>query len=155
MQLKQFCFPLRSAAFALPLCLSCSIVAHAQIQGELKGRVVDASGAAITGAHVTLTQTATGVRQFTITTSDGIYDFTQLVSGRYSIAVEDRGFAAYQRDGITVATGQTVGLDLPLAVAGSDAVTVTADAALLQSQTSNIETTILGPTIRGAAAEHA
>ena len=52
------------------------------------------------------------------------------------------------RNGITIATGQTVGLDLPLAVTGTDTITVTADAALLQSQTSNIETTIPGPTIQ-------
>lgn len=148
MSLKCSARSLRTFALALPALALASSIAHAQIQGELKGRVVDASGAAIAGAHVALTQTATGIQQSTTTTSEGIYDFTQLVSGQYSIAVDGTGFAAYQRSGITIATGQTVGLDLPLAVAGTDTITVTADAALLQSQTSNIQTTIPGATIQ-------
>ena len=139
---------LRIPALAISAFTLVAGLAHAQIGGELKGRVVDPSGAVIAGAQVTLTQTATGIRQSSVTTSDGIYDFTQLVSGRYSIAVDGTSFAAYRRSGITIATGQTVGLDLPLAVAGTDTVTVTADAALLQSQTSNIGTTIAGSTIQ-------
>ena len=135
-------------ALVFSCCPLFSAAAHAQIQGELKGRVVDATGAAIVGARVTLTQAATGIQQAAITTSAGFYDFTQLVSGRYNIAVRDAGFAPYQRNGITIATGTTVGLDLPLAAAGQDTVTVNADALLLQSQTSNIQTTIPGANIR-------
>ncbi|MGI4852956.1 MAG: carboxypeptidase regulatory-like domain-containing protein [Janthinobacterium lividum] len=139
---------LRVSALALSACTLFPAASSAQIAGELKGRVVDASGAVVAGAQVTLTQLATGVRQSARTSSDGIYDFTQLVSGRYSLDVTGAGFAAYQRNGISVATGQTVGLDLPLAATGSDAVTVNADAALLQSQTSNVATTIPGVTIQ-------
>ena len=140
---------LRTAGLAALALSACSTIpAHAQIAGELKGRVVDASGAVVAGANVTLTQSATGVQQSAVTTSDGIYDFTQLISGQYSISVAGSGFAPYQRNGITIATGQTVGLDLPLAAGGRDAVTVDADAVLLQSQTSNIETTIPGHTVQ-------
>jgi hypothetical protein len=142
--------PLDSSATALALVAFTFTFStlHAQIAGELKGRVVDAAGATIAGAHVTLTQRATGVMQLAVTTSYGIYDFTQLVSGAYSLDVDSNGFAHFQRNGITIATGQTIGLDLPLAVAGSDAVTVNADAPLLQSQTSNIATTINGGAIQ-------
>ena len=48
---------LRTVALALSACTLTAPIAHAQIQGELKGRVLDASGAVIAGAHVTLTQT--------------------------------------------------------------------------------------------------
>ncbi len=148
MPLKQSLLFSRAVALAFSSSVLLPIALHAQIQGELKGRVVDATGASIAGAQVTLTQTATGIQQSTATTSDGIYDFTQLVSGQYSVAVQSSGFAQYQRNGITIATGSTVGLDLPLAAAGQEAITVNADALLLQSQTSNIETTIPGPTIQ-------
>ena len=137
----------RVSALALAACTLSPALLHAQISGELKGRVVDAFGASIVGAAVTLTQSATGIQQSTVSTGDGVYDFTQLVSGSYSVSVTDGGFASYQRNGITIATGQTVGLDLPLAAAGTDTVTVNADALFLQSQTSNIQTTIPGPTI--------
>ncbi len=137
----------RLSALALAACTLSPALAHAQIAGELKGRVTDTSGASVPGAQVTLTQTATGIQQSTVSTGDGVYDFTQLVSGQYSVAVTDSGFAGYQRNGITIATGQTIGLDLPLAAAGTDTVTVNADALFLQSQTSNIQTTIPGATI--------
>jgi hypothetical protein len=121
---------------------------HAQIAGELKGRVTDATGVVVAGAHVTLTQSATGVQQSSVTTSDGSYDFAQLVSGTYTVQVQSAGFAPFTQNGITVATGQTVGLDLSLTVGGSDSTTVNADAPLLQSQTSNIQTTIPGATVQ-------
>ena len=132
------------------LAVACTILpaAHAQISGELRGRVVDAAGATVPGARVTLTQQDTGVKQTTVTTSDGIYDFPQLVSGTYTLDVDSTGFAHYQRNSITVVTGGTVGLDLPLAVSSADSVTVNSDAPLLQSQTSNIATTIPGGTIQ-------
>ncbi|MGI4758644.1 MAG: carboxypeptidase regulatory-like domain-containing protein [Janthinobacterium lividum] len=138
----------RTSALALSACTLVPAVLYGQIAGELKGRVVDASGAVVTGAQVTLIQSATGIQQSTTTTSDGIYDFTQLVSGSYRLNVAAIGFAGYQHSGVTVATGQTVGLDLPLAAAGNDTVTVNTDAALLQSQTSNIQTTVPGRAIQ-------
>jgi hypothetical protein len=142
------CSPL--LLFTATLTFACTVLptAHAQIAGELRGRVLDAAGATLSGARVTLTQQATGVKQTAVTTSGGIYDFPQLVSGTYTLDVDSTGFAHYQRNGITVVTGGTVGLDLPLAVSSADSVTVNSDAPLLQSQTSNIGTTIPGGTIQ-------
>ena len=148
MTCKRYSLNPRLTALAIAACTVTSCTLHAQIAGEVKGRVLDPSGAAISGAHVTLTQSATGVQQEAVTTSDGLYDFAQLVSGAYALTVDSSGFARYTRTGVTIATDQTVGLDLPLAVSGADAVTVNADAPLLQSQTSNIATTIVGGTIQ-------
>jgi hypothetical protein len=138
--------PLRVAALALATCTL--PLAHAQVAGEIRGRVLDVTGGAVAGAHVTLTQTATGIQQSAASSADGLYDFPQLVSGTYSLHVESAGFATYDRRGITIATGSTVGLDAALAAAGSDAVTVNADAPLLQSQSSNIATTIASGTVQ-------
>lgn len=148
MAFKRFSLNHRLTALALAACTVTSCTLHAQIAGELKGRVLDPSGSALSGAHVTLTQIATGVTQEAVTTSEGLYDFPQLVSGVYALDVERTGFAHYRQTGITITTGQTAGLDLPLAVSGADAVTVNADAPLLQSQTSNIATTIASGTIQ-------
>ncbi|AFL90225.1 hypothetical protein Terro_4017 [Terriglobus roseus DSM 18391] len=145
--------PFRESSTRLRLCalalVACTVpAAHAQIAGELRGRVVDRTGASVGGARVTLTQTATSVQQSSTSSADGLYNFPQLVSGSYNLHVEHAGFASYDRNGITIATGGTVGLDATLAAAGSDAVTVSADAALLQSQTSNIATTIASGTVQ-------
>jgi hypothetical protein len=138
----------RGIILALAACILPNIL-HAQIAGELKGRVLDATGASVAGAHITLTQNATGVQQSAVTTSDGLYDFAQLVSGTYRIDVVSDGFKPFQQNGVSIATGQTVGLDLPLPIGGvQELVVVNADAPLLQSQTSNIQTTIQGGAIQ-------
>jgi hypothetical protein len=121
---------------------------QAQVLGELKGLVTDPSGAALAGAKVTLTQSATGVALNTQTTSAGEYDYTQLNSGVYSVSVEQPGFARLERSGVTVTTGQTVRLDMSLKVGGADqTVSVDADAPLLQASTSDIAETIPGRTV--------
>jgi len=88
------------ASIAFAACVLPSTL-YAQIAGELKGRVTDATGDVVAGAHVTLTQSATGVQQSSVTTSDGYYDFAQLVSGTYTIQVQSAGFAPYTHNGIT------------------------------------------------------
>ena len=125
--------------------LSVCSAGHAQVLGELKGRVADASGAAVIGARVTLTQAGTAAALAAVTTSDGEYDYTQLNSGVYSILIQGSGFASLERKGVTVTTGQTVRLDLALKAGSTDqTVTVTGDAPPLQAATSDIATTIPG-----------
>ncbi len=132
-------------AAAVSLASLATAAAHAQVLGDLKGRIADASGAAIANATVELTDTQTGVRQRAISTSAGTYDFPNLVSSTYRLAVEGSGFKRTEQTGITVTTGQTVGLDVTLqAGGGGETVTVTADAPPLQNSTSDIQTTIPG-----------
>ena len=120
----------------------------AQVSGSLKGRVLDTSGAAVAGAHVELKQSSTNITQSTTSTSEGYYSFSQLNPGVYQLEVTASGFQRLTRKGITVITGTTGTVDLALTV-GSDqqSVTVTADAPLLQVETSNIQTNIPGHTI--------
>src|SRR6187402_218541 len=133
--------------FLIALCLF-TRHSHAQILGELRGKITDASGASLPGARITLTQTSNGVSQALQATSAGEYSYTQLNSGTYSVSVEKPGFSRLERSGITVTTGQTVRLDLQLQVGGTgQTVTVDADAPLLQAATSDIATTIPGRTV--------
>ena len=120
----------------------------AQISTDLRGRTVDASGAAIAGAQVVAQQMSTSIVRTTITSGDGSYIFTALEPGRYRVSVTAAEFNRLVREGVTLTTGVTVGLELTLSGASSQqVVTVTADAPLLQSQTSNIQTAIPGATI--------
>jgi hypothetical protein len=56
------------------------------------GGVSDSQGAAIPGASVTLTSTATGQVRKTITDDSGQYLFPSLPIGSYSLAVEQPAF---------------------------------------------------------------
>ena len=55
------------------LCLPITMMGQAVSTGNLTGSVTDPSHAAIPGAKVTLTETATGVTQATVTNDTGRY----------------------------------------------------------------------------------
>ena len=137
-----------SRFLALCICsLSFAGFAYAQISSDLQGRVLDATGAAVPGARVELKQNATDIHQSTMSSSSGVYTFTQLVPGKYQLDVTAAGFQHMVRMGVSVLVGQTVSADLTLSPGGEQqTVNVDADALLLQSATSNIETNIPGPT---------
>ncbi|MBV9400934.1 MAG: TonB-dependent receptor [Bryobacterales bacterium] len=99
--------------------LSVAGIARAQtaaINGEIAGTVVDASDAAIAGATVSATNGATGYRQSTVTTLEGLYRLPVLPIGEYSVNVSANGFAGYERDGINLNAGSvaTVNVELQL-----------------------------------------
>jgi hypothetical protein len=121
---------------------------HSQMASELKGRITDVAGAALPSATVRVTESATRLSQTSITTSEGYYVFAHLVPGTYQIDVDVAGFRHTMRTGITLMVGQTVGVNVALPVGEQQQTfTVNADAPLLQSQTSNIQTNIPHSTI--------
>jgi hypothetical protein len=116
---------------------------HAQIASEIKGQVVDPSGAAVPNASVHLTEMRTTVHYVTTTGSDGYFDFSSLVSGRYQLNAIANGFNPFVRTGLTLGVGQTLNVDMPMPIGGTrEIVEVRGDAPLLQNATSDIQTTI-------------
>ena len=120
--------------------LAMSSPAGAQVGGSaLTGHVVDQADAAVPGATVTATAVATNVSRTTVTGEDGNYIFAGLSPGLYYVRVEVTGFRMLTREGIRLATGETVRVDLELTVGGvTEAVSVRADAPLLRSETASL-----------------
>jgi hypothetical protein len=133
-------------AFALSACLLLLATAslHSQTtNGSIQGTVTDQSGGAVSGATVTARNLDTGLTQTTTSTPAGVYSVPNLPPGRYSITIEAPNFKKYSREGVTVATGTTVSLDLPMQLGGvSESITVSADATQLQTTTSEIGATV-------------
>ena len=109
--------------------------AHAQLgAGGLVGSVTDQNGAVLPGAVVTITSIATRSSRSIVTGDDGGFAIVSLAPGAYRVTVALDGFRPLTRDGLHVATGDTVRLDVRLEVGGlTDAITVNADAPLLRS----------------------
>src|SRR5690242_6214222 len=83
--------------------------ARAQVAaGAITGIVEDQAGATVPGATVTLTDTATSVRRVVVTTDGGVYTANSLAPGVYRLDVELLGFRPIRREGVRVATGETV-----------------------------------------------
>ena len=89
--------------------------AHGQIGGgTITGDVVDQAGAAVPGAALTVTAMGTKWSRTTVTSREGGYVMTGLVPGTYRVSVELTGFRPLTREGITLATGEIIRLDLRL-----------------------------------------
>jgi len=122
------------------LCVATAAVAHAQeSRGTITGTVVDASGAVIPGATVTITNVARGTDVTVITNETGFFQAPYLISGTYRITVELAGFKKLVREGIEVRVDDRLQLALSLELGGTEEqVTVTAEAPLLQTTNASI-----------------
>jgi carboxypeptidase family protein len=85
------------------LALAIQLAAQATGRGSLSGLVNDASGAAVPGASVTLTNTATGVALQSQTSDAGLYSFLSLVPGTYQLKVSQPGFKEAVQENISIA----------------------------------------------------
>jgi hypothetical protein len=111
--------------------------------GTLDGHVVDSSGAAIPGAHVTIENQATNVKLATPTSSDGRFYQRYLPPGSYSVTIEQPGFEKYVQTNIQLDVEQTIQLNISLKVGDvSSTVEVSANSAQLATETSTVATTI-------------
>lgn len=83
-----------------------------QVYGTIAGTVLDASGAAIPGAGVTLTNLGTGNKRSMTSEAGGGYTFVNILPGTYSIEAEKTGFKHFKRDSVTVDVGDALRIDL-------------------------------------------
>jgi hypothetical protein len=113
-------------------------------RGTLSGSVKDSTGANIAAASLDLKETNTGSRYTAVAGDQGLFTFPELPPGTYTLAVTATGFAPYEQKGITVYVGSTATVNIALQVgaASSTSVTVTADASQLQSESSDVGTTV-------------
>lgn len=88
---------------------------HAQATGGLTGAVTDPSGAAIQGAHITFTNSATGITSQVASSSLGVYT-ASLAPGSYNVVVEAPGFQKFQGTGILVEVGSTPTFNIKMTI---------------------------------------
>src|SRR5258708_38514495 len=87
----------------------------AQIEtAEVLGTVTDPSGAAVTGASVTLTNQDTGIQVRTMTDAGGNYNFFSVKPGRYTVTVERSGFSKATASDIVVNVNARQRVDLAM-----------------------------------------
>ena len=141
------CFSWKSTIALLPLFILLAglpMALQAQIAtGGLTGTVSDSSGAKIVGATITLTNNGTGVSATTTSSAGGTYFFNAVLPGTYSLKATQKGFKTFNADGIEIHVQQTDNLDIQLPVgAVSENVTVTTEAALIQTEDATLGQTI-------------
>jgi TonB-dependent receptor-like protein/carboxypeptidase family protein len=116
--------------------------AHAQVlYGSLVVEARDQSGAALPGAAVTLTQGETGWTRSGFTNGVGTATFSTVPPGTFSVGVNLSGFKESLTNGVAVTEGSVMRVTSTLQVGQlSEAVTVTAGAAVLQTERAEVRT---------------
>src|SRR5437868_13828566 len=131
---------LQRSALALVIFVLSAISASAQIdRGAIVGRVMDASGAVIPKANVTVTNKATGVVVTTQGNDAGEYQVLALIPGIYSVRVSAPGFDTMVRDNLELHVQDRLSIEATLKVGSvNQEVVVTGREPLLQTQTADV-----------------
>jgi hypothetical protein len=125
------------AVIVVMVCLAQSNLA------SMSGIVTDPQSAVVPQAAVIATNVETRVQTRVRTNATGFYHLQNLPIGRYDLSVEHPGFRKYIRAGITLTTGEQLGLDIPLELgATGQSVTVSGQPPLVENRTSEINTLI-------------
>jgi hypothetical protein len=97
--------------------VACACAAMSQTsRGTVTGTVLDASGAVVPKARVSLTGVDTGVRLSTDSNQAGVYRFDAVDLGVYELKVTHAGFRTYLGSGIGVEANRVITLDPRLEV---------------------------------------
>ena len=128
----------------LATCLISTQLCWAQTSsGEISGRVVDASGAVIPGASVTLTNQETGEQRIGKTDSAGLFSFPSVLPGAYSVVVKATGFKELAKSDLHLSASQRLSAgNLQLQI-GSTTETVNVEATPTPVQTESSERSAL------------
>ncbi len=114
-----------------------------------EGTVKDASGAAVVGASLAVTERTTGVVTTTTSNGAGAYAFFNLPIGYYDMKVTNTGFKTESVENIRLDAGEDLTYDVRLTVgAVAESVTVSATAAKLDTTDSVMGTTTTNEEIR-------
>jgi hypothetical protein len=142
--LSFFCCLLACAFLAI---LATSMAGFAQAsRAGITGTVTDVQGAAVSGAEVTATNVATGIKHQVNTKDDGRYQFGSVFDpGTYTVKVSMQGFKTATSEQVLLQIGDVREVNIVLEPgAVSDQVTVTAEAPLVETDTSSRGETITG-----------
>jgi len=111
--------------------------AQSLLSGDISGTVSDPSGGVLPGVTVNLKSLDSGSTQTTKTDQSGVYRFSLLKPGRYSVSAGQSGFETSERN-VDVAVGQVIPADLKLAIGQTSQVVEISEAApLLNPEVSN------------------
>ncbi len=107
--------------------------------GSITGTVTDPKGLALPGTKITLKNLGTGVEKTVEANDTGEYVFPELVPGNYQIEATKDGFDRLSRGPVPITVQAAVKLDFQMHVGSvSQAVTVTSDVPLVQTQDATV-----------------
>ena len=141
----------RNYLASILLGLACAFALAAQIgtEGAFFGTVTDSSGSSVPGATVTVTHAGMGFSKQTVTDTDGTFSIFALPIGKYSVTVKAPGFKTWHMTDAELTVGDRSRLSPVLTVGEiTESVSIAANAELLQTEKSDVETVVQMQQIR-------
>ena len=125
------------------ICVTFSGSAIAQSSASLNGTVKDGSDAVISGATLNLVEDNTHFKQVTRTNGSGVYNFTTVPPGRYTLQVLAKGFQTVLQPSFQLEVNQTSTINFTMPVgSASEEVVVSSQSIDLQTSTAELGTVI-------------
>src|SRR5664280_2500972 len=114
--------------------------------GSVSGTVLDAQGAVVPGAKVTLTDEVQATMRTMNTSSEGNFYFTPVLPSTYTVVVEAPGFKKFEKTGIKVSPGDRIDVaEIKLDVGTlAESIVVQANAISLETETAQHKSAIIG-----------
>jgi outer membrane receptor protein involved in Fe transport len=125
-------------AMALLLMVGSSLARGQAVTGSLVGNITDASGGAVSGAKITITDISTGIARTATSNEDGGFVVSYLPPGTYRVEIEKTGFKKFVSDGVPLATGERVRVNAGLEVGQITETTEVTSATLLQTESADV-----------------
>jgi len=141
-----------SMRYRLPMLgILCSILllaasALAQTSASMVGSVKDPSGAVISGAQITVTNTERGISRTTTSNADGEWAVAALPPGKYDLNVTAPGFKGYSAKGVVLDVAQKARIDVSMQVGATTTEVTVEGTAVAQVETQSSE---LGGVVSG------
>jgi len=122
---------------------------RAQVAGStISGTITDTGGRVVTTAHVSLTNTDTGVTREVTSNEEGFYSAPNLLPGTYEVTISAPGFKTEKR-AITLTVGAAMSLDQALRVGpATETVMVQSESPAVQLASSDISAVVNATTVR-------
>src|SRR4029079_805541 len=133
----------RAVLLLLAAVLGAPFAAGAQVRitGAITGLVTDPSDAVIPGATVQLTDEGTGATKEAVTSTNGVFQFFDLNSGRYTVSVTLQGLPTAKYEQVIVEASRPTDLRVKLSVgATTETVTVSGAAPGLEATQNAVST---------------
>jgi Carboxypeptidase regulatory-like domain/TonB dependent receptor len=112
-------------------------------QGILEGVVTDASGAVLSSATITVTDSSKGAELKATSNDSGIFVFPVVPVGTYTVRVQHDGFAPVEANDVQISVGGKVNLPLHMQVAGgTETIRITEEAPVIDTTRTTVAETI-------------
>src|SRR5271156_5890726 len=124
----------------ISMCVLLAPCAFGQVdEGSITGLVQDPTGAVVPNAKVTLLNTDQGLSQTTNSDNSGVYTFSPVRIGNYSVSATAAGFSVTTQEHVNVAVSQNVRVNIELKTgAATEPVEVTTAPPEMQTEDASV-----------------